>query len=51
MAAAAQQQLMQQMMKGQKGIRKSLEQLMNESQSGGNELGDLVALQKKWMKS
>ena len=48
MAAAAQQQLMQQMMKGQKGIRKSLEQLMNEMrQSGGNELGDLSGIAKE----
>ena len=48
MAAAAQQQLMKQMMKGQKGIRKSLEQLMNEMrQSGANELGNLNGIAKE----
>ena len=48
MAAAAQQQMLQQMMKGQKGIRKSLEQLMNEMrQSGGNTLGDLSGIAKE----
>ena len=48
MAAATQQQMMQQMTKGQKGLRKSLEQLMNEMrQSGGGELGDLSGIGKE----
>lgn len=42
MAAAAQQQMLQEMLSGQKSIKKSLEQLMNEmNASGGNKLGDL----------
>ncbi len=48
MAAATQQQIMQQMMKGQKGIRKTLEKLMNEMrQSGGKEFGDLSGIAKE----
>tara|TARA_B100000085_G_scaffold32240_1_gene26606 strand:- start:527 stop:991 length:465 start_codon:yes stop_codon:yes gene_type:complete len=40
--------MMQQMMKGQKGLRKSLEQLMNEMrQSGGGGLGDLSGIGKE----
>ena len=40
--------MMQQMMKGQKGLRKSLEQLMNEMrQSGGGALSDLSGIAKE----
>jgi hypothetical protein len=45
MAAAAQQQMLQQMLNEQKGIRKSLEQLMKEmQQSGQNSMGDLSGI-------
>ncbi|MBA65243.1 MAG: hypothetical protein CMG55_05535 [Candidatus Marinimicrobia bacterium] len=48
MAAATQQQIMQQMMKGQKGLKKSLEQLINEMrQSGEKGLGDLNGISKE----
>ena len=42
MAAAAKQQMLQEMLSGQKSIKKSLDQLMKEmNASGGNKLGDL----------
>ena len=45
MAAAAQQQMMQQMLSKQKGIRKSLEQLMNEMRHSGQKgMGDLSGI-------
>ena len=47
MAASAQQKMMQQMLKGQKQIKKSLDQLMEEiKQSGEDGLGDLSGLGK-----
>ncbi|MFL2983570.1 MAG: DUF4175 family protein [Candidatus Neomarinimicrobiota bacterium] len=47
MAAAAQQQMMQKLLDGQKSIRKSLEQLMKEMRhSGNNSLGDLSGMTK-----
>jgi len=45
MAAAAQQQMMQQMLDEQKGIRKSLEQLIKEMRhSGQKNMGDLSGM-------
>ena len=45
MEAAAQQQMMQQMLSKQKGIRKSLEQLMNEMRHSGQKgMGDLSGI-------
>ena len=42
MAAAAKQQMLQEMLSGQKSVKKSLEQLMKEmNASGGNKLGNL----------
>ena len=42
MAAAAKQQMLQEMLSGQKSVKKSLEQLMKEMDaSGGNKLGNL----------
>lgn len=42
MAAAAKQQMLQEMLSGQKSVKKSLERLMKEMDaSGGNKLGDL----------
>lgn len=47
MAASAQQQLMKQMLKGQKQVQKSLEQLMQEmEESGENGMGDLSGIGK-----
>ena len=48
MAAAAQQQMMQQMLNEQKGIRKSLEQLMKEmQQTSQNSMGDLSGIKNE----
>ena len=45
MAAAAKQQMLQEMLSGQKSVKKSLEQLMKEmNASGGNKLGDLAGI-------
>ena len=51
MAAGAQQQMMQQMMKGQKGLKKSLEQLINEMRHSGEKVfGDLSGITKEMEK-